>query len=224
MRELSHEPSAFTPWGADARNSCIYESIPPAILNTHPTLRASHDAYKHQRTSFPLSPQVYDILFASHLTTLITALLGPTAVLFNDQYIVKPGGMARAESTSFSWHRDSDWIDKDLVQPSPYVSVWVALDDMCLSNGCFMVKPYSHIHTTNTGLQTETEAKGGEIAVEIGAGSAIITTDQTEHGSGPNTTNFARRAWMPQFSSHPIVSKQTGQPVSLAIPLCPNNV
>jgi ectoine hydroxylase-related dioxygenase (phytanoyl-CoA dioxygenase family) len=53
----------------------------------------------------------------------------------------------------------------------------------------------------------------------LSAGSAVIMTDVVEHASGANRTQYARRAWMPQFSCKPIVWKEDKMPVSLAIML-----
>jgi ectoine hydroxylase-related dioxygenase (phytanoyl-CoA dioxygenase family) len=59
-----------------------------------------------------------------------------------------------------------------------------------------------------------------DIPLLVSAGSAVIMTDVVEHASGANRTQYARRAWMPQFSCHPIVWRETPEaPVSLAVPL-----
>ena len=72
--------------------------------------------------------------------------------LLNEQYIIKPplndpineaknlqGG---EKNTAFQWHRDYDSL-KDICRNSlyPYVSVWVALGNMNLHNGCLFVLP-----------------------------------------------------------------------------------
>lgn len=43
------------------------------------------------------------------------------------QYIVKP---SRSRLSQFAWHRDCDWCCGPDVDRQPYLSVWVALDDM----------------------------------------------------------------------------------------------
>lgn len=72
-------------WGADAQSSCIYESIPGHRCT--PQLRSEFAAYHAERSSWPLSPAVWRLLFQSRLTQLVLTLLGPAAVLFNDQVI-----------------------------------------------------------------------------------------------------------------------------------------
>ena len=70
-------------WGADAHSSCIFESIPSHRCT--PQLRSDYAAYRAARCSWPLRPAVWRLLFQSRLTQLVLALLGPAAVLFNDQ-------------------------------------------------------------------------------------------------------------------------------------------
>jgi hypothetical protein len=43
------------------------------------------------------------------------------------QYIIKP---PLSPLSSFCWHRDSDWCRGAEVDYRPYISVWIALDDM----------------------------------------------------------------------------------------------
>ncbi len=43
------------------------------------------------------------------------------------QYVVKP---SRTRLSGFGWHRDRDWCCGPEVDYSPYLSVWIALDDM----------------------------------------------------------------------------------------------
>jgi hypothetical protein len=70
-------------WGRDATASCIFESIPGHCCT--PELRTRYSAYQQERSTWPLRAGVWRILFQSQLTQLVTALLGPDAVLFNDQ-------------------------------------------------------------------------------------------------------------------------------------------
>ena len=221
LRELAIENNN-SPWGSDAQHSCIFETVPGSLCESNPELRSSYDIYKYIRSKWPLQSAIWNLLFTSRLTNLVTALLGPAAVLFNDQYIVKPslGG----DAASFAWHRDSDWCREGCV-PQPYISIWVALDDMTAENGCFIVKPKSHATSTNfvhlPGLEPNelVEHPDEPFPLYMKAGSAVLTADCVEHGSGSNTSKFSRRAWMPQFSCQPIVWKESGIPVSLAIPL-----
>lgn len=59
-------------------------------------------------------------------------------------------------------------------------------------------------------------------ALEVPAGTVVITSDTVLHASGPNCTQHFRRAWMPQFSASELSWVGSGLPVSLAIPLRPS--
>lgn len=158
LREVAAHAKPSSLWGATAVASCIYETIPGGLCTSNPSLRSSYSTYKSKRSSWPLQSAVWSVLFTSQLTDLVTALLGPTAVLFNDQYIVKPshGG----EAASFSWHRDSNWCREGSL-PQPYISIWVALDDCEVENGCLLIRPRSHATCSNyvpiPGLEPDVE-------------------------------------------------------------------
>ena len=164
-------------------------------------------------------------------------------MLFNDQFIVKPsfqrGDDTNNISTSFAWHRDSDWCRNDAMNDSgtiskthnhhPYISVWIALDDATIENGCLIIRPGSHlaICPSKVAQKNSSEEKFSvdvnvDVPLCMTAGSAVIMVDTVEHCSGGNTSQYSRRAWMPQFSSQPILwndDDDASTPVSLAIPL-----
>ena len=154
--------------------------------------------------------------------------------LFNDQYIVKPpiGSGASLKSTCFEWHYDSQWCegdDESRVQHTPYLSAWVALDDVNEENGTLRMLPYpsSVIGETHykkalaypcrrslTSPMSEDvfDADCGRL-LTLRAGSVVFFSDVVLHCSGPNISNEERRAWMPQFSDGPI--ELNGKAISL---------
>lgn len=75
---------------------------------------------------------------------LLTPQLCPTPPLsaVAEQYIVKPPNLSLA-ATAFGWHYDSQAsraAGRGLVH-TPYLSLWVALDDMSADNGCLVLMP-----------------------------------------------------------------------------------
>lgn len=129
-------------WGREATTSCIFESLPGRCGS--PELCTSYSTYRQARSTWPLRPSVWRILFQSQLTRLVTRLLGPGAVLFNDQassaplllllhadripslissrhcvqYILK----TPCTTSAFPWHRDSEWCRSSAVSYQPYLS------------------------------------------------------------------------------------------------------
>jgi len=179
------------------------------------------------------------ILFGSKMKQLVSSVLcgkrtgdRDHLMLFNEQYIVKPS--RSGESGSFAWHRDADslflaiggqssiLLDDDDGDDSTmrYVSVWIALDEMTAENGCLRIRRKSH--TADNAETTSITKENATLCIaelEVDAGTAIVMHHMVEHCSGPNKTQFERRAWMPQYSCGSITPTIYKRPVSLAIPI-----
>ncbi|KAL3137232.1 hypothetical protein ABBQ32_006782 [Trebouxia sp. C0010 RCD-2024] len=202
-------------WEA-TQKGCVFET-----LNTKPSKLEATDqqAYAAIRSQWPCDPAVCRLLFGPKMTRLVTSLLriGSGGLqhhvsLFNDQYIVKP---PRCPQSGFAWHRDSDWCTPDLVcKHTGYLSLWCALDDMTADNGCLHI--WSGGADQNPDVKPST-SEGHSVPVQ--AGTAVVMGDRLMHCSLPNSSNHARRAWMPQFSQQPILLQDTDCPVTLAVPL-----
>ena len=215
-------------WGADARASCIYEPLPPSAGGCDPGARTSRTAFLAARGARPLRPEAGAILFESRLAALVSELLGPGAVLYNEQFIAK---QPRSLASAFAWHRDSDWCrapEQATAAYSPYLSAWCALDDATEHNGCLHLQPGSHsaegwrdMGQRGRHPPPELAGRGSQaaVAVPVAAGSAVLMLDSVLHCSGPNRSQHSRRAWMPQLSVRPILQLDTGQPLALAVPL-----
>ena len=181
--------------------SNIYEPLPPECLERHPSARTDLEAFDAVRTAWPLSKEVRDVLLGGRMRALVRSLLCVDSAadhpcLFNEQYIVKPS--RSAAGGSFGWHRDSDSLIKVTGEnATPYLSVWVAIDDMTSDNGCLVVR-------CKDALGDSADGSVQDIPLEVAAGTAVVMSSMLEHCSGPNVTRFSRRAWMPQFSARPI--------------------
>jgi hypothetical protein len=217
LAELAHESAPTgSQWGAEARRSCIFETVPGAACSAAPELRRSAATYAARRGAWPLQAAARAVLLHSQLTRLALQLLGPQAVLFNEQYILKPSLSGAA--SSFEWHRDGQWCGGD-AHPR-YLSFWAALDDMTPENGCLVVRPRTHTAADDRpGAEPGTEA--AEVALCVSAGDVVVLSSSVLHASGGNCSPHTRRAWMPQFSAAALLAPGTGLPVSLAIPLHP---
>lgn len=98
---------------------------------------------------------------------------------------------------------------------TPYVSVWVALDDVSEENGCLYILPYpssaspagergsaAHERRARAYPPVESLGPGPDVGLPIAldAGDAVVLSSHVLHCSGPNLSDAPRRAWMPQFS------------------------
>ena len=110
--------------------------------------------------------------------------------LINEQFIVKPAHSRSA----FSWHRDAE----GLCAAPPYVSLWIALDDVHEENGTLRVVPGSHAAPLPPPQPGDEEALAS-LALTLPAGSAVCLHSEVLHCSADNLSDAPRRCWMPQF-------------------------
>jgi len=135
---------------------------------------------------------------------------------FNEHYVIKP---PNSTDSSFAWHTDEREQLAMCFPPSnttPYVSFWIALDDMTDLNGTLVVAPGSHTMTTIPQSDTLEAAKQ---SVTIKAGSAVAFLSTLWHSSSPNTSSSYRRVYYLQYSKFLISeSKSSSVPIAFAIP------
>lgn len=127
-----------------SRRGCVFQVLPEVAQASadHPARTDPH-AYWPLRTSWPYSAVVASFIQSKQLQRLLQDCLGSqTLLLYNEQYIIKP---PHSKRSSFSWHYDSkDCCMEQGVRYSPYLSLWLAIDDMTADNGCLVVQPNSH--------------------------------------------------------------------------------
>ena len=150
-----------------------------------------------------------EYLFSESMAEICRATIGPEVYLFQEQFVIKGAEVGM----TFAWHQDGGWFTPDC---PPYVSVWLALDDMTEANGTIDVLPQSRMDqrgwlphrvdpTTNDRIGY-TGADPGE-PVFVPAGSLAVFSHQTLHRSGANTTKNLRRVYLAQYSCAPILNR-----------------
>jgi ectoine hydroxylase-related dioxygenase (phytanoyl-CoA dioxygenase family) len=139
------------------------------------------------------------------------ALLGPEVWVFWEQYVVK----GAENGMSFSWHQDSGYVSADTPH-RPYLTCWVALDDMVVENGTVYVLPtprvgirtrVQHIHDPETNDQVGYFGADPGDPVICPAGSIACFSSVVFHRSGWNRTPRLRRTYLIQYSGEPIARK-----------------
>ena len=117
--------------------------------------------------------------------------------IWHDQALIK-----RPWANPTSWHLDTPfWSFSD----RRAMSIWVALDDATVENGCLYFIPGSFHSTSfeNPGIGKNMDAvfdfypqfiKSKSVAVPMKAGSCSFHNGLTIHGAGSNMTNGFRRA------------------------------
>ncbi|MGW3657173.1 phytanoyl-CoA dioxygenase family protein [Streptomyces sp. NPDC005151] len=147
-----------------------------------------------------LAPEVHTLPLHDRALRLAKELLGDDAELDFDMLIDKAPGSA----TPTPWHQDAAyWVD---LPDTRALSLWVALDNADLDNGCMWYVTGSHNgpirpHWTtgsSAALQCQcSEQEPGATPVPIPPGHGIAHAGKTLHYSrGNTTTNRHRRAYI----------------------------
>ncbi len=150
---------------------------------------------------------------------ITTQMLGPDVDLYWNQSVFKqPEG-----DKSFPWHQDDGYTPVD---PSPYLTLWLAVNDATEENGCISVLPGSHKNGTvpHTGSPSGLEcyrldAPDQGLRVPVRAGSMAVFSSLTFHKSGPNRSTGARKAYVIQYSHAGLRDARTGEVFPDKIPV-----
>jgi len=192
-------------------------------------IEAHHQAHEErlQKTRTEGISRAGEISFTSHLAeqdpkllkfvrrpefvAISTKVLGPDVDLYWNQSVYKEGN----GDAEFPWHQDDGYTP---VVPSPYLTLWLAVNDATLENGCLSVLPYSHERglvphsQTSIGLACHslTDPDQG-VPVPIPAGSMIAMQSLMFHKSGVNRSPAMRKAYVIQYSAAGLRNARTGE-------------
>ena len=155
---------------------------------------------------------------------IATALIGPDIDLYWNQSVYKgPGGKA-----SFPWHQDDGYTP---VEPSPYLTLWLAINDATPDNGCISVLPGSHKRglvpheRTPVGLACHSlDDPDQGVMVPVKAGAMAVFPSLTMHKSGGNRSQGTRKAYVIQYSAAGLRNATTGQVLENKIPIARDGV
>lgn len=164
----------------------------------------------HRHEEFP---ELERFLLGDKIAEITNACLGLSGQLFNEQFVVKGSGTG----ASFAWHQDGAYVGFD---HTPYLTVWIALDDTTIENGCVYILPRNLDEKPDLDKHEwleESNELNGYFGKESGspmtcpAGTIVAFSSLTLHRSGPNTTEMPRRAYVCQYSAVPIRDPKTGE-------------
>ena len=145
------------------------------------------------------SPALRDLTRHPTIVGLCADLVGPDVNLYWDQAVYKKPEKPRR----FPWHQDNGYA---YVEPQQYLTVWLALTDATVDNGCPWVVPglhrggtLQHTYVDPLGFECLSEPEGA-VAAEVPAGGAVVFSSLTPHLTGPNTTDAVRKAYILQYA------------------------
>jgi ectoine hydroxylase-related dioxygenase (phytanoyl-CoA dioxygenase family) len=150
---------------------------------------------------------------------ITTQLLGPDVDLYWNQSVFKgPEGVKQ-----FPWHQDDGYTP---VTPSPYLTLWLALNDATEENGTISVLPSSHKNglaphrRSDIGLIChELDDPNQGVVVPVPAGSMAVFQSLTMHKSGVNRSQGMRKAYVIQYCKAGTRNAITGELVPAKIPV-----
>ncbi|MEL6645035.1 MAG: phytanoyl-CoA dioxygenase family protein [Pseudomonadota bacterium] len=172
----------------------------------------------HRHEEFP---EVERFLLGPKIDRILRTCLGQPGYLFNEQFVVKGSGTG----ASFAWHQDGAYVGFD---HTPYLTVWIALDDTSEANGCVYLQPRDLAENPDLDphewLEASNELNGytGDepgLPMTCPAGTIVAFSSLTLHRSGPNTTDKPRRAYVCQYSVEPLRDPATGNLKRFAKPV-----
>jgi hypothetical protein len=151
-------------------------------------------------------PTLRQFVFGDIFADICRATIGPEAVLFYEQFVIKSGNAG----SGFSWHQDSGYIRRE---HAPYVTCWCPLDDVDEANGTVFMLPWS-VSGIKTYVQHVRDETAGDMVGYFGpergepviapAGSIAVFSSFLFHRSGPNHSGALRRVYMAQYAKEPI--------------------
>ncbi len=150
-----------------------------------------------------------EYLFSEQMAEICRATMGPEVFLFQEQFVIKGAEVGM----TFSWHQDGGWFTPDC---PPYVSIWLALDDMTEENGTIYVLPQTRMarrgwieHRVDPKTNDRIGYEGTDPGSRFSSppGSLAVFSHQTLHRSGANTTKNMRRVYLAQYSCAPILNR-----------------
>lgn len=153
------------------------------------------------------------------LKEITTSALGPDVDLYWNQIVYKePEG-----HREFPWHQDDAYTR---VEPWPYLTVWIAVTDATLENGCVSVLPGSykrgfipHEETPIGWAGHRADDPDQGVPVPVPAGSAVVFWSTTLHKSSPNRSNGIRKAYVVQYCKAGTTYMENGNPVPTEVPV-----
>lgn len=154
-------------------------------------------------------PELRPFLLGPLMADICRATVGPDAYLFWEQYVIK----GTSPNTTFSWHQDSGYVHEDHL---PYVTCWIALDDVTEENGSVYLLPYprsgirSYIKHIKDPASNDMVCYFGSdpgLPLVAPAGSVVVFSSTVIHRSGPNLTDKLRRVYLSQYSGEIVLNK-----------------
>lgn len=183
---------------SDAEVSQLRETV-DRLISENPDTRPEHLVNAHishpNAEGVKGAEAILDLARHPGILDQVESVIGEDIVLWGCQLFCKPA----ADGMEVPWHQDGQYWP---IRPLATCTVWIAIDDSVVENGCLRVVPgshhgsqvYSH-HTDNRERLTLTQAVDDEhlqqsepVDVVLEAGQMSLHDVYLIHGSNQNTS------------------------------------
>lgn len=155
-------------------------------------------------TPMHFGPAVFNMATHPGLLDIVESLIGPELTSNPIQHVrIKPPehlvakSEARAHIVSTDWHQDRG-VTLESADQTQMVTVWLAITDATIENGCLQVKPgiapemLPHCTQKQIGIKERYLPKTAAVPTPVKAGGAVIFHPLTPHASLANTSEGYR--------------------------------
>lgn len=173
-------------------------------------------------TPIHLGENVFRMIRNERTLDIIESLIGPEITSNPIQHVrIKPPlsdvatGESRAHIVGTDWHQDRA-VAREEADTTRMVTVWIAITDATLDNGCLQVIPGSHKNDMQThcpaaqlGIPHDNIALDEATPLPVGAGGAVLFHPLTIHGSRENHSRSIRWSFDLRYN---VTGEPTGRP------------
>jgi len=159
-----------------------------------------------------------DMCATPELLDHVEPFIGPDIVLFSSHIISK----AKRDGLAVPWHQDANYWS---LEPMNVITLWLAIDDATVENGCMRVIPGTHrlgplehvpaedpqTKVLHEGLPPEAFDEARAVNCELRAGDCSFHAPYTIHGSAPNTSERRRCGYTMRFMPADTKMLRTGK-------------
>ena len=163
-------------------------------------------------TPMHFGPAIFDLVMHDSILDLAEALIGPELTLNPIQHVrIKPpspqldADETRAHITRTDWHQERA-VGLEEADRTDMVTVWVAITDAIVENGCLQVVPgldagmLPHCPQVQTAIAPKFLDVDRAIPLPVKAGGVVLFHPLAPHASLPNTSDGFRWSFDLRFS------------------------
>lgn len=155
--------------------------------------------------------RLFEFLLAPQVLDVVESIIGPNIGLWSSHFISKEPGKGRRTP----WHEDSSYWEGKFDSLDKIVTIWLAIDNATVENGCMGVVPGTHRNgfseyenvqdvdrsTFKTEIKKGTFDEADIVWFELEKGQFSLHDARIIHGANANTSNTRRCGYTMRYFS-----------------------